>query len=127
MRASVIERLRVPFVRQQPAQAEATDWVVVQEWHGEPGGTTTERFTTHGPTRVSWSLSGSDRSSLLDVYVRDADGRIVKAAVNLPGALTTNAEGSFPMTEEPGVYFMDIHSTNARWRIAVEQARGWRW
>jgi len=127
VRATVIERVRSSWIRQRPEQAEASEWVVVQEWHGEPGGTTTDRFTTHGPTRVSWSLSGSDRSTLLDVYVRDADGRMVKGAVNLPGALKTSAAGSFPMSNEPGVYFMEIHSTNARWRVAVEQASGGRW
>jgi hypothetical protein len=104
------------------------EWVVLKEWAGEPGTIETERFTTSaGSFRISWKSVDRGRGGILDIYVRDRDGKLVKAAVSLQTNDTTKEKGSgagtFPVSSKSGEHFLEIRSTGKDWRVAVEQPR----
>jgi uncharacterized membrane protein len=101
-------------------------WVALKEWSGEPGSLDTERFTTRTSLfRVRWETRDLGRGGILDLYVRDDDGRLVRAAVSLQSDDTTREQGSgagaFEVSTDPGDYYLEIRSTGVRWTVAVEQ------
>jgi hypothetical protein len=101
-------------------------WVALKEWSGEPGNLDTERFTTTARLfRIAWKTTDLGRGGVLDVYVRDDKGRLVKAAVSLQSTDTTKEKGSGSSTFEvpagPGTYYLEIRSTNVKWEVVLEQ------
>ena len=109
-------------------QAEEREWVVLKEWSGESGNTETETFTTTSPLfRISWEIAEEGRDGLLDVYVRDARGRLVRLAANLSVRIAGYGRearvGTFLVCTEAGVHYLEIRSTDVKWRVAVEQTR----
>jgi hypothetical protein len=108
--------------------ARQQQWVVLKEWSGEPGNTETDRFaTTSGSFRISWKSVDRGRGGVLDIYVRDRDGKLVKAGVSLQASDTTKEKGSgggtITVSSKPGEYYLDIRSTGKDWQVAVEQPK----
>jgi hypothetical protein len=104
-------------------------WTVLKQWSGEPGSTDTERFTTTSESfRISWKSDDRGRGGVLDIYVRDGDGRLVKAGVSLQASDPTKERGSgsgaFTISSKPGPHYLEIRSTGKDWQIAVEQPAG---
>ena len=103
------------------------EWVVLKQWTGEPGNTDTERFkTSAGSFRVSWKSTDRGRGGVLDIDVRDGEGKLVKAAVSLQTGDPTKEKGTssgvFTVSSKSGEHFLEIRSTGHDWQIAVEQA-----
>src|SRR5262245_24123737 len=95
-------------------------WVVLKQWTGEPGNTDTDRFkTSAGSFRVSWKSTDRGRGGILDIYVRDGEGKLVKAAVSLQASDTTKEKGAgsgtFTVISKPGEYYLEIRSTGEDW------------
>jgi hypothetical protein len=111
----------------QAAKAEARErWVPLKEWSGEPGSVDTERFTTTSRVfRIVWKADDLGRGGVLDVYVRDDKGKLVKAAVSLQVSDTTRERGTgssaIEVSADPGPYYLEIRSTGTKWQVAVEQ------
>jgi hypothetical protein len=102
------------------------EWVVLKQWTGEPGNTDTERFkTSAGSFRVSWKSTDRGRGGVLDIYVRDGDSNLVKAAVSLQTSDPTKEKGTssgvFTVSSKPGEHYLEVRSTGHDWQIAVEQ------
>jgi hypothetical protein len=105
------------------------DWAVLKEWTGEPGNTDTDRFKTSAATfRVSWKSQDRGRGGILDIYVRDGNGKLVMANVSLQASDPTKEKGSgsgtFTVKSQPGEYYLEIRSTGKDWQVAVEQPKG---
>ena len=120
------------FVTRGPVDSVALEaglqraWVVLKQWTGEPGSTDTDRFTTSaGSFRVSWKSTDRGRGGILDIYVRDSEGKLVMAAVSLQTSDTTKEKGTgsgtFTVSSKPGEYYLEIRSTGNDWQVAVEQ------
>jgi hypothetical protein len=102
------------------------EWVTLKQWTGEPGSIDTERFkTSAGSFRVSWKSTDRGRGGVLDIYVRDGEGKLVKAAISLRTSDPTKEKGSgsgtFTVGSKAGEYFLEIRSTGHDWQVAVEQ------
>jgi hypothetical protein len=81
--------------------------VVVAAFSGE-GGQNTPTFTVAGPWEVRWSSTG-----MLDLYLHDADGRILRNIVTQWQA----GDGVLPHSEG-GTFFFDVNLGD-RWTIEV--------
>jgi hypothetical protein len=104
-------------------------WVVLKLWRGEPGNTDTERFkTTSDSFRIAWKSQARARGGVLDIFVRDAEGKLVKAGVSLQVSDTTkdggSGSGTFNVSAKPGEYYLEVRSTGKDWEVAVEQPKG---
>jgi hypothetical protein len=111
---------------QSPKAESKERWVPLKEWSGEPGSLDTERFTTTARVfRITWKTSDLGRGGVLDVYVRDDKGKLVKASVSLQATDTTREKApgsnSFEVRTEPGTYYLEIRSTGVQWNVVVEQ------
>jgi hypothetical protein len=114
----------VPDAGQQQQQQQ--QWVVLKQWTGEPGNLDTERFkTTAASFRVAWKTTDRGRGGVLDIYVKDGEGKLVKAAISLQTSDPTKekgtASGTFTVGSQAGEYFLEIRSTGRDWQVAVEQ------
>jgi len=113
----------------QPPQNERPDgWTVLKEWSGGPGSIDTDRFTTAAPSfRVVWTLKDLGRGGILDLFVRDAAGKLIKTGISLQSKDTTSERGSgtgrIDVPSGPGTYYLEIRSTGVDWTLAVEQPR----
>ena len=109
-----------------PAADLQQEWVVLKQWTGEPGNLDTERFkTSAGSFRVAWKSTDRGRGGVLDIYVMDGEGKLVKAAISLQTGDPTKEKGTgtgtFTVASKVGEYFLKIHSTGHDWQVAVEQ------
>lgn len=126
---ALVKRGAVDSVAALEAEAEAglqTAWVVLKQWTGEPGSIDTDRFKTSAESfRVAWKSNDRGRGGILDIYVRDSEGKLVKAAVSLQTTDTTKEKGTgsgtFTVSSKPGEYYLEIRSTKIDWEVAVEQ------
>jgi hypothetical protein len=105
------------------------EWAMLKQWSGEPGNTDTDRFTTSAASfRVSWKSEDRGRGGILDIYVRDREGKLVLASVSLQASDPTKERGSgsgtFTVNSKPGEYYLEIRSTGKDWQVAVEQPKG---
>ena len=105
------------------------EWVVLKQWSGQPGNTDTDHFKTSGESfRISWKSEGLGRGGVVDIYVRDKDGKLVKAGVSLQVQDTTKdfgtGSGTFIVDAKPGEYYLEVRSTGNNWVVAVEQPKG---
>jgi hypothetical protein len=117
-----------PVGRQTGGAPAVSSWQPLKEWTGGPGTLDTGHFTTVSPLfRVAWSLTDLGRGGVLDVYVRRDKGRLIKAGVSLQASDPTKPRGTgagtFEVKSEPGDHYLEIHSTGAEWRVAVEQPK----
>ena len=101
-----------------------SEWVVLKEWSGETGTTTTDKFTTTDRVfRVSWSATELDRGGVLDVYVWAEPKRLVSLAAGLQDHVKKSSAGTFLVNAEPGLHFLEVRGTGVKWRIAVERRK----
>jgi hypothetical protein len=109
-----------------PGAGLQKEWVPLKQWTGEPGSIDTDRFkTSAGSFRVSWKATDRGRGGVLDIYVRDSDGKLVKGAISLQTGDPTKEKGTgagtFTVTSKAGEYYLEIRSTGTDWQVAVEQ------
>jgi hypothetical protein len=116
--------IRTAEARSQPPDVSG-EWTAVKEWSGENGSTETERFTTAGRRfRVSWKMTELDRGGLLDIFVRDDEGKLVLVVAGLQDHVKRAASGTFVVNSEPGAHYLEIRATGVKWQVAVEQPKG---
>ena len=101
---------------------------MLKEWSGGPGSIDTDRFTTAASAfRVAWTLKDLGRGGILDVYVRNDVGKLIKSGVSLQSKDTTRENGSgaglIDVTGGPGTYYLEIRSTGVEWTAAVQQRK----
>jgi hypothetical protein len=111
-----------------PQDDRSANWTVLKEWSGGPGNVDTDRFaTTTDAFRVAWTLKDLGRGGILDVYVRNDAGKLIKSGVSLQSKDTTREHGSgaglIDVGGGPGSYYLEIRSTGVEWTVAVEQRR----
>ena len=107
-------------------QADRSDrWTVVKEWSGGPGSLETDRFTTTGTFRVAWTLTDLGRGGIMDLFVRNDAGKLIRSGVSLQAKETRGEYGSgaghLEVPGGPGTYYLEIRSTGVEWRVAVEK------
>lgn len=102
------------------------EWVVVQEWNGGHGKTTTDVFTPGSrPWRVVFKATSGERWGLLDVFVRTGENQQVGSAVNMHLMAFEDGErqGTLMVDNEADQYVLDIGSDNLSWQVVVERRK----
>ena len=111
-----------------PQNEQAESWTLLKEWSGGPGSTDTDRFTTAASAfRVVWTLKDLGRGGILDVFVRDSDGKLIKSGVSLQSKDTTRENGIGAGQIDvngAGTYYLEIRSTGVEWTVRAEQRKG---
>jgi hypothetical protein len=95
-------------------------WAVLKEWSGGTGLKQTEKFTTTGEWRVSWTTGAGDPDPIgsITVTVRSANGRLVTLASNLGQKINA---GTIAVPAAAGEYYLEIDGADRKWHVAVEQ------
>lgn len=111
-----------------PQNERSESWTLLNEWSGGPGSTDTDRFATAAPAfRVVWTLKDLGRGGILDVFVRDRNGKLIKSGVSLQSKDTTReygiGAGQIDVTGA-GTYYLEIRSTGVEWTVRAEQRKG---
>ena len=111
-----------------PQDERSANWTVLKEWSGGPGNIDTDRFTTTTSAfRVAWTLKDLGRGGILDVYVRNDTGKLIKSGISLQSKDTTQeygaAAGYIDVSGGPGAYYLEIRSTGVEWTAAVQQRK----
>jgi hypothetical protein len=107
-----------PAKKSSPPDTSAAAWNVIKSWSGS--GIKETEFFSVGSTewRISWSSRNEARpgTGLLQVYVKDANGKVVSIAANKQGP---GQDVSY-IHSPSGRYYVMINSANIDWAVRVE-------
>jgi hypothetical protein len=97
----------------------ARTWKPLGDWFGA-GMKQTESFTTSQPEwRIVWQSKTNNPTSILQIMVYSANGRLVDIVGNVQG----NAADTSYVRSTPGPHYLHISSANTTFNVVAEEQR----